>query len=100
MNYQKCMKNNTCKTCSDYMFCKSEKKRGGVMNLDKYIRIALTDLSKKYKITIIELTIAKNQKVSKIFKVSYELFNNKTEISTRKEFKNKRELVRWLMCLQ
>lgn len=70
------------------------------MNLDKYIRIALTDLSKKYKITIIELTIAKNQKVSKIFKVSYELFNNKTEISTRKEFKNKRELVRWLMCLQ
>lgn len=29
MNYKKCMKNNTCKTCSDYMFCKGEKKRGG-----------------------------------------------------------------------
>lgn len=100
MNYAKCMKNNICKTCSDCMFCKSEKKRDGVMNLDKYIRIALTNLSKKYKITIIELTIAKNQKVSKIFKVSYELFNNKTDIPTRKEFKNKRELVRWLMCLQ
>ena len=24
MNYKKCMKNNTCKTCSDYMFCKDD----------------------------------------------------------------------------
>ena len=33
------------------------------MNLDKYIRIALTNLSKKYKITIIEITVAKDGKV-------------------------------------
>ena len=24
MNYKKCMWNNTCKTCSDYLFCKDE----------------------------------------------------------------------------
>ena len=24
MYYAKCMKNNTCKTCSDYMFCKDD----------------------------------------------------------------------------
>ena len=28
MNYKKCMWNNTCKTCSDYMFCKDDKKEG------------------------------------------------------------------------
>lgn len=29
MNYKKCMKNNTCKTCSDYMFCKEETLKRG-----------------------------------------------------------------------
>lgn len=29
MNYKKCMKNNTCKTCSDYMFCKEETPKRG-----------------------------------------------------------------------
>lgn len=70
------------------------------MNLDKYIRIALINLSKKYKITIIELTIAKDEKVSKTFRVSYELLNDEDDFPARKEFRNKRELARWLMCLQ
>ena len=70
------------------------------MNLDKYIRIALINLSKKYKITIIELTVAKNEKVSKTFRVSYELLNDKDDFPEKKEFRNKRELARWLMCLQ
>ncbi len=70
------------------------------MNLDKYIRIALIDLSKKYKITIIELTVAKNEKISKTFRVSYELLDNEDDFPAKEEFKNKRELARWLMCLQ
>lgn len=24
MNYKKCMRNNNCKTCSDYLWCKDE----------------------------------------------------------------------------
>ena len=28
MNYKKCMKNNTCKTCSDYLWCKDDKEEG------------------------------------------------------------------------
>ena len=70
------------------------------MNLDKYIRIALMNLSKKYKITIIEITVAKEEKIIKTFRVSYKLLNEQEDFPLNEEFKNKRELVRWLMCLQ
>lgn len=70
------------------------------MNLDKYIRISLMNLSKKYKITIIELTVAKDGNISKTFRVSYELLNNEDTLPIKEEFRSKRDLVRWLMCLQ
>lgn len=70
------------------------------MSLDKSIRILLLTLSDKYKITIIELTIAKDGKISKTFRVSYELLNNQDEFPAKEEFKSKRDLVRWLMCLK
>ena len=70
------------------------------MNLDKYIRIALTNLSKKYKITIIEITVAKDGKVGKNYSVSYEELHS-DEIDPEKEnFNSKRELVSWLLCLK
>ncbi len=70
------------------------------MNLDKYIRIALTNLSNKYKITLIEITVAKDGKVNKNYSVSYEELNS-DEIYLKKEiFKSKRELVSWLLCLK
>lgn len=69
------------------------------MNLDKYIRISLLNLSKKYKITIIEIITAKKEKISKNFRVSYKLLEEDA-IPLNKEFKNKRDLVRWLMCLR
>jgi hypothetical protein len=70
------------------------------MNLDKYIRIALTNLSNKYKITLIEITVAKDGKVNKNYSVSYEELNS-DEIYPKKEiFKSKRELVSWLLCLK
>lgn len=70
------------------------------MNLDKYIRIALTNLSKKYKITIIEITVAKEERISKNYSVSYEELNSE-EVNPQKEvFKNKRSLVSWLLCLK
>lgn len=71
-----------------------------VVNLDKYIRIALTNLSKKYKITIVEITVAKEERVNKTIRATYVLIANENDYPLSKEFKNKRELVRWLMCLQ
>lgn len=70
------------------------------MSLDKYIRILLTNLSKIYKITIVELTVAKDGKVNKTFRVSYEKIKDEYDFPSKEEFGSKRELVRWLMCLQ
>ena len=50
------------------------------MNLDKYIRMALTNISKKYKITIIEITFAKEEKISKNYTVSYEELNSEKKL--------------------
>lgn len=70
------------------------------MSLDKYIRISLINLSKIYKITIVELTVAKNGKISKTYRVSYEKIKDEYDFPSKREFKSKRELVGWLMCLQ
>lgn len=68
------------------------------MNLDKYIKIMLMNLSKKYKVTIVEIIVGKDGKVSKNYSVSFEQ-EDEGEISRHNErFKNKRELVSWLMC--
>ena len=70
------------------------------MNLDKYIRMALTNLSKKYKITIIEITFAKEEKISKNYTVSYEELNLEKINPQKIVFKNKKSLVSWLLCLK
>ena len=68
------------------------------MNLDKYIRVMLMMLSKKYKVTIVEIIVGIDGKVSKNYSVSFEQ-DNEGEMSKHTErFKNKRELVSWLMC--
>ena len=40
------------------------------MNLNKFINISLLKLSKKYKITIVEITVAKEEKISRTYSVS------------------------------
>lgn len=68
------------------------------MNLDKCIRILLTKLSEKYKVTLVEIIVAKEGKISKNYSVSFEE-NNENELYRHTEkFKNKRELVSWLIC--
>lgn len=68
------------------------------MNLDKCIRILLTKLSEKYKVTLVEIIVAKEGKISKNYSVSFEE-NNESELYRHTErFKNKRELVSWLIC--
>lgn len=70
------------------------------MNLDKYIRVALTNLSNKYKITIVEITVAKEGKIGKNYSVSYEELNSDKVCLNKESFKNKRDLVSWLLCLK
>lgn len=68
------------------------------MNLDKYIRIMLTNLSNKYKVTIVEIIVAKDGKISKNYSVSFEQEEEGKINKHTERFKNKRELVSWLMC--
>lgn len=67
------------------------------MSLDKFIRIKLTELSEKYNITIIEITVARSKKVSKIFKVNMQPLKDEDDCIID-EFSSKRSLVGWLLC--
>lgn len=68
------------------------------MNLDKCIRIMLTKLSKKYKVTIVEITVGKKEKLSKNYTVSLERTYKNELYKTTERFNSKRQLVSWLMC--
>lgn len=68
------------------------------MNLDKCIRILLTKLSEKYKVTLVEIIVAKEGKISKSYSVSFEENNENKLYRHTERFKNKRELVSWLIC--
>ena len=70
------------------------------MNLNKFINISLLKLSKKYKITIVEITVAKEEKISRTYSVSYYELEDAEQETIKETFYNKRSLVRWLMCLK
>lgn len=70
------------------------------MNLNKFINISLLKLSKKYKITIVEITVAKKQKISRTYSVSYYELEDAEQETIKETFYNKRSLARWLMCLK
>lgn len=67
------------------------------MNLDKYIRIQLMMLSKKYDISVVEVTKAKEDGLSKSFTVNIKE-RQEDSINKQMHFKNKKQLVSWLMC--
>ena len=66
--------------------------------MDKYIRILLIQLSKKYKITIINILTAKDNKTINIYKIIIK--DNKDETRLSKDFYNKRDVVGELMKWQ
>lgn len=68
------------------------------MSLDKYIRIMLIKLSKKYKVTIVEIIVGKKEKINKSYTVSLERKYRKKLYKTTERFNSKRQLVSWLMC--
>ena len=73
---------------------KKQKNEVIILNINKCIRIKLTELSSKYDISLIEITSARNEKIGKIYKIILKS-NDKTITN---EFKNKTSLVSWLVC--
>lgn len=73
------------------------KDRSDIRSLNKYINIALISLSKKYNISLIEVQNARDEKISRVYKIfMHSLDENGEEI--REEFTSKRSLVSWLLC--
>lgn len=69
------------------------------MNLDKFIRIKLTELSQKYDLSLIEIQTAKEGNISKIYKIIVKAKKDDDE-DLKEEFYSKRQLVSWLLCLK
>lgn len=71
------------------------------MSIDKAIDMLLIKLSKKYKISIIEIRKYNEEfnRVTKSYTVNYENIRNKHSYNEKESFKSKRALVSWLSCL-
>lgn len=67
------------------------------MNLNKYLNIALISLSKRYNISLVEIQSARDEKISKTYKIFMHPLKEDDE-EVRSEFSSKRALVSWLMC--
>lgn len=59
------------------------------MNLDKFIRIKLTELSQKYDLSLIEIQTAKEGNISKIYKIIVKAKKDDDE-DLKEEFYSKR----------
>lgn len=69
------------------------------MNLNKYINVLLVELSKKYDISIMEISSVFDNRVYRKYTVSYSKKDNDDVIKEREQFSGKRALVSWLMWL-
>jgi len=74
------------------------------MSLDKYIRIKLLELSRKYEISLIEIQkpTKKGRKkyISKIINFNYRPKKTSPAENKCMTFYSKRNLVEWLVCLE
>lgn len=69
------------------------------MNLDKMIRIKLLQLSSKYDISLIEIQKPKEDRISRVINFNYRIIDDPKSENICMTFKNKRDLVSWLVCL-
>lgn len=70
------------------------------MNLDKFIKIKLIQLSSKYDISLIEISKVKDNRIKKTLNFNYRPLKGKKTDNICKHFYNKIELVKWLSCLE
>lgn len=69
------------------------------MNLDRMIRIKLIELSSKYDISLVEIQKPKDGKVSRVINFTYRPKDTSPIENECISFRNKKELVSWLVCL-
>ena len=70
------------------------------MNLDRFIKMKIIQLSAKYDVSLIEISKAKDNKIKKTINFNYKPIKAKPTENICKRFYNKRELVSWLSCLE
>lgn len=70
------------------------------MNLDKYIKIKLIELSKTYELSLIEISTVKEERVYKNYIFNYKNKDESAEEKLSVHFNSKRQLVSWLLCLK
>lgn len=69
------------------------------MNINNVIKIRMFQLSKKYNISLVELTTVKANKLNKAYLFNYKSIR-KNGKNIKKTFYNKRDLASWLICLE
>lgn len=70
------------------------------MNLDRFIKMKIIELSSKYDISLVEISKVKDGRVKKTLNFNYKPSKGKDKDNICKRFYNKRELVSWLSCLE
>lgn len=70
------------------------------MNLDKFIKMKMIQLSAKYDMSLVEISKVKDGKVKKTLNFNYKPLKAKPTENICQRFYNKRELVSWLSCLE
>lgn len=69
------------------------------MKLDMFIKVKMIELSKKYDISLIEISKVKDDKVKKTINFNYRALDKPKTENTCMTFYNKKDLVSWLSCL-
>ena len=70
------------------------------MNLDKFIKMKMIQLSAKYDMSLIEISRVKDERVKKALNFNYKPLDAEPTENICQRFYNKRELVSWLSCLE
>ena len=70
------------------------------MNLDKYIKIKMVELSETYDLSLIEVSTAKEGRVYKNYIFNYKKLDEGPETKLSEHFNSKKQLVSWLLCLK
>lgn len=70
------------------------------MNLDKFIKIIMIQLSTKYDVSLVEISKVKDGVVKKTLNFNYKPLNAPPTENVCQRFYNKRQLVSWLSCLE
>lgn len=69
------------------------------MNINNAIKIKMIQLSKKYNISLVELTTAIDNKLSKTYLFNYKPIKGRGK-NIKMTFHSKRDLASWLICLE